>query len=137
MGLDVITIISALATILGVVGGMLLILLPQIRKVERQVTDTRKELKGDNVALRTELRAEMSMLRTELKGDVAALRTEVKTDIAALRTELKTDIAALREEVAGVRDELVVTRVAMTDRVARVEGRVFGLPLPEAAADTA
>jgi len=147
MGSDVITIISALATILGAVGGMSLILLPQLRKLERQITGTRDELKGDIADLRTELKAEIAEVRielkaeiaevrTELKAEIAEVRTELKAEIAEVRTELKADIAGVREEVTGVRDEQVATRVAMTDRVARVEGRVFGLPLPEAVADT-
>jgi len=136
MGSDVITIISALATILGAVGGMSLILLPQLRKLERQITGTRDELKGDIADLRTELKAEIAEVRIELKAEIAEVRTELKAEIAEVRTELKADIAGVREEVTGVRDEQVATRVAMTDRVARVEGRVFGLPLPEAVADT-
>ncbi|WP_420439964.1 hypothetical protein [Candidatus Palauibacter sp.] len=36
-----------------------------------------------------------------------------------------------------VRDELVETRAAMADRVARIEGRVFGVPLPGTGTDPA
>lgn len=75
--------------------------------------------------------------RAELKGDIGKLRTELKGEIAAMRAELRGVEAQLGGRIDAVRDELVETRVAMADRVARIEGRVFGVPLPGTGTDTA
>ncbi len=75
--------------------------------------------------------------REELKGDIGKLRTELKGEIAAMRAELRGVEAQLGGRIDAVRDELVETRVAMADRVARIEGRVFGVPLPGTGTDPA
>ena len=75
--------------------------------------------------------------RTELKGDMGTLRTELRGDIKELRTELRRVEQRLGDRIDAVRDELVETRVAMADRVARLEGRVFGVPLPGTGTDSA
>ena len=90
----------------------------------------------------------LSAQRAELKGDIGKLRKEFKSEVGTLRTELKGDLGTLRAELGeveqrlgrridAVRDELVATRVAMADRVARIEGRVFGVPLPGTGTDSA
>ena len=108
------------------------------------------------------LRGAESRLRKELKEEIASVReggatgrAKLETQIGGLRTELgeveqRLDgrIEGTRAELRGVekrlgdrsdavRDELVETRVAMADRVARIEGRVFGVPLPGTGTDSA
>ncbi|WP_420634812.1 hypothetical protein [Candidatus Palauibacter sp.] len=51
--------------------------------------------------------------------------------------KLDDRITELRGQIGKVGTEVIETRVAMTDRVARLEGHVFGTPPPEAAAETA
>ena len=84
--------------------------------------------------------------RTELKRDIRKLGTDIDDNIGRMRAELNGGVKKLRAEIreAGegsggridaVRSELVETRVAMADRVARVEGRVFGVQQPGAGTD--
>ncbi len=77
----------------------------------------------------TELRGEVGKVRTELGGEIGKVRTELSGEIGKVRTELS-------RELGKVRTEVIETRVTMTDRVARLEGNVFGTPPPEAAAET-
>ena len=155
MGTDLITDIVLFAALIG---GVL--------AVARVLRIQRTELKGDIGKLRSEIKGELGTLRTELKGDIGTLRTEIKGDIGTLRTEIKGELASVRKEgvegrtrlekqiadgrtalrgvekrlggrIDAVRDELVETRVTMADRVARIEGRVFGVPLPGTGTDSA
>ena len=75
--------------------------------------------------------------RAEMKSDMGSLRTELKGDLKELRTELRGIEGRLGDRIDAVRSELVETRVAMADRVARLEGRVFGVPLPGTGTDSA
>ena len=82
--------------------------------------------------------------RKELKAEIASVRKEgalgraaLETQIGALRAELGEVEQRLGGRIDGVRDELVETRVAMADRVARNEGRVFGIPLHGTGTDPA
>ncbi len=68
---------------------------------------------------------------------VRSQRTALKGDIKELRTELRGVEKRLGDRIDAVRGELTETRVAMADRVARLEGRVFGVPLPGTGTDSA
>ncbi len=72
-----------------------------------------------------------------LRGAESRLRRDLKAEIADVRTELRGVEERLGGRIDVVRDELVETRVAMADRVARIEGRVFGVPLPGTGTDPA
>ena len=61
--------------------------------------------------------------------EIGKVGTELRDEIGKVRTELS-------RELGKVRTEVIETRVTMTDRVARLEGNVFGTPPPEAAAET-
>jgi len=63
-------------------------------------------------------------VRDELRGDIKDLRLELRGDIGGVRAELGGRIDAVAVELAK-------TRMA----VARLEGRVLGVPLPDAATD--
>ncbi|MDE2943428.1 MAG: hypothetical protein OXT63_04380 [Gemmatimonadota bacterium] len=74
-------------------------------------------------------------LRGELKGDIKDLRGEVRRDISGVRDELRSEIKGVRTELGsridGVAAELTRTRMA----VARIEGSVLGVPLPDTGTD--
>lgn len=79
------------------------------------------------------LRGVESRLREDLKAQIASVREEnalgqarLESQIGAVRAELGDVEQRLNGRIDGVRDELVQTRVALADRVARLEGRVFG-----------
>ena len=88
------------------------------------------------------LRGVESRLREDLKAQVASVREEnalgqarLESQIGAVRAELGDVEQRLNGRIDGVRDELVQTPVALADRVARLEGRVFGDRLPGTGAD--
>lgn len=53
-----------------------------------------------------------------------------------LRAEIRGADERLGNRIDALRAELAETRVATTDRVARVEGHVFGGPRPDSEADS-
>ena len=59
------------------------------------------------------------------------LSGQIKRVQKELRGELKSEIAGLRDRIDAVHSEMVEARVTMSDRVARLEGSVFGVPLPD------
>ena len=73
----------------------------------------------------------------KLADDINGLRDELRGDIKDLRLELKGEIAGVRVELGGridaVATELTKTRIA----VARLEGHVLGVRLPDTAKDAA
>ncbi len=112
----------------------------RITELRGEVGKVRTELGGEIGKVRTELRGEVGKVRTELGGEIGRVRTELSGEIGKVRTELSGEIGKLRTELSRelgkVRAEVIETRVTMTDRVARLEGHVFGTPPPEAAAET-
>ena len=126
MGLDV--IIGLVTIFLGIVGlGVALI------RLARQFA---ADLSG--------LRGEIRGVRDELRGDIEGVRDELRGDIKELRDELRGDIKELRDEIAGVRVELggridaVATELTRTRiAVARLEGHVLGVRVPDTARDVA
>ena len=126
MGLDVIGILSILVAILGVgltMGGLALRGIGNLKKDFTKRTD---RLSGQIESVQKELRG-------ELKGEIAGLKGE----IIGVRDELKGDIAGLRDRIDAVHSEMVEARVAMSDRVARLERSVFGVHLPDTGTDPA
>jgi len=128
MGLDVIGILSVMLAILGVgvtMGGLAL----------RGIGNLKDDLTKKTDKLSDQLESAHKGLRDELKGDIVSLRSELKGDIAGLRDEVKGEIAGLRDRIDAVHSEVVEMRVAIGDRVARLEGRVFGVPLTDTGTD--
>ncbi|MXX78363.1 MAG: hypothetical protein F4Z33_05165 [Gemmatimonadales bacterium] len=74
-------------------------------------------------------------LTGNLADSIDGVRDELRGDIKDLRLELRGDIGGVRAELGGridaVAAELAKTRMA----VARLEGRVLGVPLPDTAVD--
>ena len=83
------------------------------------------------------MKGEIVGLRGELKRDVKGLRTELRTEIRESERRLGTRIDGLSERIDAVHSEMVEARVAMSDRVTRLEGSVFGIPLPDTGTDPA
>ncbi len=119
MGLDVIGILSILVAVVGVGGTMGGLARRGIGSLKRDLTERTDRLSS-----------QIESVQTELRG-------ELKSEIADLRGELKGDIADLRGRIDAVHSEMVEARVAMSDRVARLEGSVFGVPLPDTGTDPA
>ncbi len=148
---DGLEVIVGLVTIfLGIVGlGVALIKLTG--KLEDKADGVRDGLQSDITNLRVELRGDIKGLRGEvegvrdgLRGDIKGLRDGLRGDIKGLRDELRGDIKELRGEITGVRVELggridgvsaELTKTRMA--VARLEGHVLGVPLPDTAAEAA
>ena len=112
MGLDV---IIGLATILVAIVGVGVALFKLTGKLADHIHGVRDELRGDIKSLRDELRGDIKDLRLELGGEIAGVRVELGGRIDAVATELTK------------------TRIA----VARLEGHVLGVPLPDTAKDAA
>ena len=76
-------------------------------------------------------------LTGKLADNIDGVRDELRGDIKDLRLELRGDIAGVRAELGGridaVAAELARTRMA----VARIEGSVLGIPLPDTGTDPA
>ena len=119
MGLDVIGILSILVAILGVGVPMGGLALRGIGNLTKDLTERTDRLSG------------------QIESVQKKLRGELKSDITGLRGELKGDIAGLRDRIDAVHSEMVEARVAMSDRVARLEARVFDLPLADTGTDPA
>lgn len=108
-------------------------------------------LRGAEGRLREDFKAQIASVREEnalgqarLESQIGAVRAELgdveqRLDgrIEGTRAELRGVEKRLGDRSDAVRDELVETRVAMADRVARIEGRVFGVPLPGTGTDSA
>lgn len=112
MGLDV---IIGLATILVAIVGVGVALFKLTGKLADHIHGVRDELRGDIKSLRDELRGEITGVRDELRGEIAGVRVE------------------LGGRIDGVAAELTKTRMA----VARLEGHVLGVPVPDTAAEAA
>ena len=152
MGLDV---IIGLVTITLAIIGVGLTLGRFMRKLDEKLDGVRGEFKGDIKGLRGELQGGIKGLRDELRSDISSLRDELRSDISSLRDELRSDIKGvrgemttmrteLRGEIKGVRTELggridvVAAELARTRMaVARIEGSVLGIPLPDTGTDPA
>ena len=134
-------ILSILVAVVGVGVTMGGLALRGIGNLKKDLTERTDRLSGQiesvQKELRGELKSEITGLRDELQGDIADLRGELKGDITGLRGELKGDIAGLRDRIDAVHSEMVEARVAMSDRVARLEARVFDLPLADTGTDPA
>ena len=144
MGLDVIGILSILVAILGVgvpMGGLALRgignLTKKTDKLSGQLESVQKELRGELKGEIAGVKGEIVGVRDELKGDVKALRTDLRTEIRESESRLGTRIDGLSDRVDAVHSEMIEARVAMSDRVARLEGSVFGVPLPDTGTDPA
>ena len=114
MGLDVmIGLVTVVLTIIGV--GVTL------GRLTRKLGEN---LKGDIKDLRGELQSSIKGLREEVRGDISGVRDELRSEIKGVRTELGS-------RIDGVAAELTRTRMA----VARIEGSVLGVPLPDTGTD--
>ena len=100
MGLDVIGILSVMLAILGV-----------------GVTVGGLALRG------------IGNLKVDLTKSTDELSNQLQSAHKELRDGLKGDIVGLRDRTDAPLSEVVETRVAISDRVARLEGRAFGMPL--------
>ncbi|MCY3600190.1 MAG: hypothetical protein OXN85_09475 [Gemmatimonadetes bacterium] len=121
MGLDV---MIGLVTIMVAIIGVGVTLGRLARKHGEKLEGLRGELKGDIKDLRGELQSSIKGLREEVRGDIGGVRDELRGEIKGVRTELGGRIDA-------VAAELTRTRMA----VARIEGSVLGVPLPDTGTD--
>ena len=131
-----------LATIASFVGTTIVLfasLIASTRWLDRKITDTRVELKGDIQRVQQKLEGDIASTRSELKdtraelkgdiqrvqqkleGDIANVRVELKGDIANFHSELKGDIASTHSELKGdivnVRSELKAARVELKGEI--------------------
>ena len=67
------------------------------------------------------MRGEIHGLRDEVRGEIHGLRGEMQ----GMRAELREEIQGVRSEVNDLRGEVHEFRVEITDRVARIEAKVF------------
>ena len=102
-------------------------------ELKSEITGLRDELKSDIVGVK----GEITGLRGELKSDIAGLRTDLRTEIRESERRLGTRIDGLSDRIDAVHSEMVEARVAMSDRVARLELSVFGVPLRDTGTDPA
>ena len=86
---------------------------------------------------RRELTRNIRKLDTDSGDNIAEIRAAMTGGIKELRAEIRGTDERLGGRIDAVRDELVEARVAMADRVARVEGRMSGPPRPDAGTDAA
>lgn len=100
MGLEALSL-EVVVTILAVVGSVWFL--------NKQIAETRTELKTDIVEV-----------RKELKTDIIEVRKELKTDIAGVRKELKADIQRVQEQADKAND----FHIQIIDRLASLEGKV-------------
>ncbi|MCY3599028.1 MAG: hypothetical protein OXN85_03510 [Gemmatimonadetes bacterium] len=119
MGLDV---IIGLVTIFAAIVGIGVALFRLTGKLGDEIKSARDELRGDIKGVRDELRDEIKGVR----GEMATGRDELRGEIRGVRAELGGRIDAVAAELAK-------TRIA----VARLEGSVLGVPLPDTGTDPA
>lgn len=82
----------------------------------------------------TDLIADLILAAT-LIGLCAILCGLSRSQRKALRAEIRATDERLDGRIDAVRGELVEARVAMTDRLARVEGSMSGVPRPDTGTD--
>lgn len=71
------------------------------------------------------------------RDDLKGLRGELRGEIQGLRGEVRSEIQGLRGEVNELRGEMHGFRVEITERVARIEAKVFGGAAPAGGAGSA
>ncbi|WP_419949843.1 hypothetical protein [Candidatus Palauibacter sp.] len=117
----IITLMLTIISVGAAVGGLTY---TAIRKLNGEM----KELRGEIGSVRDGLRSEMQGLREDLRGEILGVRDELRKEIRGVRDEL-------RGEIVEVRNELRAAEGRLTDRVARLEDKVFRVPLQDPAAD--
>ncbi len=122
MGLDVAGIITLMLTIISVGAAVGALTYTAIRKLSGEVKELRGEMK--------EFRGELGGVQEGLRGEIRGVRDELRSEIRGVRDELRGEIVEVRTELRAVEGRL-------TDRVARLEDKVFGVPLQDPAADPA
>ena len=84
---------------------------------------------------RKELTRNVRTMGADIDDNIAEMRTAMAGGSKELHAEIRATDERLDGRIDGVRDDLVEARVAMADRVARVEGRISSVPRPEAGTD--
>ena len=78
------------------------------------------EMRGIRLEMNTgfgRLDEKITAVETGLRADMASVETELRTEIASVETGLRTELSGLRDDVAG-----------LTERVARIEAVIVGMP---------
>lgn len=78
------------------------------------------EMRGIRLEMNTgfeRLDEKITAVETGLRADMASMEDELRAEIASVETELRTEISGLRSDVAG-----------LTERVARIEAVIVGMP---------
>lgn len=84
---------------------------------------------------RRELTRNIRKMGADVDDNSAELRSAMAGGIKELHAEIRVTDERLDGRIDAVRDELVEARVAMAERVARVEGRMSGVPRPDTGTD--
>ncbi|MYE35351.1 MAG: hypothetical protein F4X23_10900 [Gemmatimonadales bacterium] len=130
MGLDVAGIITLMLTIISVGAAVAAFAHAAIRKLSDEMKGLEERLRGEIRGVRDELRSEIYGVREELRGEIQAVRDELRSEVRGVRDDLRAEIAEVRTELRGVEGR-------QTGRVARLEDKVFGVPLQDPAAGPA
>ena len=84
---------------------------------------------------RKELTRNIRKMGADIDDNIGEVRTAMAGGIQELHAEIRGTDERLDGRIDAVRDELVEARVAMADRVARVEGSISGIPRPDTGTD--
>lgn len=84
---------------------------------------------------RKELTRNIRKMGADVDGNIGEMRAALAGGIKELHAEIRETDERLDSRIDAVRDELVEARVAMADRVARVEGRMSRGPRPDTGTD--
>jgi hypothetical protein len=84
---------------------------------------------------RKELTRNIGKMGADVDDNIGEMRTAMAGGIKELHAEIRGTDERLDGRIDAVRDELVEARVALADRVARVEGRLSRVPRPDTGTD--
>ena len=86
-------------------------------RLDVKITAVETGLRTDMAAMEDELRADIASVETGLRAEIASVETGLRAEITSVETGLRTELSGLRNDVAG-----------LTERVARIEAVIIGLP---------
>lgn len=130
MGLDVAGIITLMLTIISVGAAVGALTYAAIRKLSGEMKGLEEGLRGEIKGVEERLRGEIRGVRDELRVEIQGVREELRSEVRGVREELRAEIAEVRTELRAVEGR-------QTGRVARLENKVFGVPVQEPAAGPA
>ena len=125
METDTLTIMSFLLAIFVATATLAALIVPSIRRLEKRTDGLQAELDRKVEGLQVGLGKKIEDLDEKIGG----VQTKLETKIEGVQAKIETKIEDVQAELRMVERRLGDRIDTLSDRVARLEGRVFEVPL--------